>query len=106
MEIQQEARLHDLEVESTQGQEGHGSQRQGRAGKAMTDLETLTQGLDRHSRAGEAVTLANDHDPLCPPGVKPPGNCWVCTVLGKARQEERQKYAALVEYVKTFDPNI
>jgi hypothetical protein len=52
------------------------------------------------------MILANDHDPLCPPGVKPPGNCWICTVLGKARQEERQKFAALVEYVKTFDHNM
>lgn len=70
----------------------------------MTDQETLTQGLDRHRRAAEATTLANDHDPLCPPGVKPPGNCWVCQVIATARHEERLKYAALVEYVKTFEP--
>ena len=69
----------------------------------MTDQETLTQGSNRHSHAGEAVTLANDHDPLCPPGVKPPGNCWVCQVIATARHEERLKYAALVEYVKTFE---
>jgi hypothetical protein len=54
-------------------------------------------------RLDAAMILANDHDPLCPPGVKPPGNCWVCVILAKARREERLKFAALVEYVKTFE---
>jgi len=41
----------------------------------------------------------SDHDPHCPPGLKPggPDECPTCVLLNAARAEERERFATIAE---------
>lgn len=73
----------------------------------MTDQERLTQGFNRHRRAAEAVTLANDHDPLCPAARKADMETGggivmafcACPLIAKVREDMLAKCIAAVEAV-------
>lgn len=53
--------------------------------------------------AGHDVHGLRHHDPLCPPGIKPDHeNCLTCMLLRKARAEERGKFEAVANMLRSL----
>ena len=53
--------------------------------------------------AGHDVHGLRHHDPLCPPGIKPDHEkCLTCTLLRQARAEERGKFMAVANMLRSL----
>lgn len=55
------------------------------------------------SGAGHDIHGLRHHDPLCPPGIKPDHEkCLTCILLRQARAEERGKFVAVANMLRSL----